>query len=292
MVSIAVPVFNGARYLQACLNSILTQTWTDFEVVVSDDCSTDGSDSIISGFQDSRIVRLPRPEANLGLHSNWQRVLQSCRGEFVKLVCQDDLIHPECLSTQVENLLLDPDAGLASNRRVVIDDNGSPLIHARGIGSMSTVLPSPTAADVAFNCVRAGTNLLGEPASVLFRRVAMATPFVSDRWSYAVDLDMYMRCLARGWRAVVDERIVASFRVSPSQLSAVLARSQSREMRAYLWELAQTYRTWIGRDDLIIGMAKATLLAFARRHLYTALRIRQKFSSSLRPHYQARPANP
>jgi glycosyltransferase involved in cell wall biosynthesis len=103
LVSVCIPSFNGEEFIATTLESILTQTFADFEVVIADDKSTDRTVPIIKGFKDPRI-RLIENEQNLGLGRNWNKVLSSAQGEYVKLLGDDDLLYSQCLARQVEAL--------------------------------------------------------------------------------------------------------------------------------------------------------------------------------------------
>src|ERR1700730_17966377 len=97
-VSICIPTYNGSTYLPACLDSALSQTYSDFELLIVDDCSSDDSVDIAKAYakRDSRIQVFVN-DHNLGLVGNWNRSVQLSRGEWVKFIFQDDLIRPECL---------------------------------------------------------------------------------------------------------------------------------------------------------------------------------------------------
>ncbi len=97
-VSICIPTYNGGEYIRDCLDSILAQTFTDFEVLIVDDQSSDNTKSILADYaqRDARI-RVVQNETNLGLVGNWNRCIQLSRGEWLKFVFQDDIIFPDCL---------------------------------------------------------------------------------------------------------------------------------------------------------------------------------------------------
>jgi glycosyltransferase involved in cell wall biosynthesis len=274
LVSVVVPVYNGERHLRGCLASILEQTYQNIQVVISDQASTDRSLAIIREFTDPRIVVLPPPRSARGLHSNWNRALAAAEGELVKIVCQDDLLLPECLAVQVGLLTKFPSAVMACGRRRIITDSDSVLLHDRGLAGIARL--SPRIIDgrtLARACTKAGANLLGEPVNVLFRRSALPEPVVDERWHYAVDLDLYFRCLGEQ-NAVVDSRTLCCFRVSSDQLSATLAASQARELRDLLHDLARRYPRNVSRSDLVLGSVRAQILAWARRVLYCQMRFR------------------
>jgi hypothetical protein len=127
---------------------------------------------------------------------------------------------------------------------------------------------------LAHACTRAGANLLGEPVNVLLRRSALPQPLFDPRWVYTIDIEFYLRCLQDN-PAVVDERVLCCFRVSPQQLSAVLAKGQAKELRAFFLELARRYPDDVSDTDVRLGVARSQLLAQARRILYFQMRARQ-----------------
>ena len=272
LVSVIIPVFNGERHLEACLESVLGQTYQHLEVVISDQASEDRSLELIWSFADPRIRVLPQPSRSLDLHGNWARGIESSVGEFVKLVCQDDLLLPDCVSVQMALLQEHPSAVLACGRRRIIDDDDRVLIKDRGLGRLvgtgSRVVDGHT---IVRACTRAGANLLGEPVNVLIRRAALPEPLFNPRWVYTIDIEFYLRCLEDS-EAVLDSRTLCSFRVSHRQLSAVLAKGQAKELRALFSELRRRYPSDLSYTDVQIGTLRAYLLAVARRLLYFHMR--------------------
>ena len=277
LISIAVPVFNGASHLRACLTSILAQDVRSLEVVVSDGGSSDESFAILRTREDPRIRLLPTLDKPNGLHANWSRVLSESRGEYVKLVCQDDLLVPGCLRRQADLLRTHPSSALVAGRRNIIDEHDRVLIRDMGLGRLGRNAETsevPTD-DVIRACIRAGTNLLGEPASVMFRRSALPSPLISYQWHYAIDIDLYVRA-AKGSQVVIDRRVSAAFRVAPTQLSVKLAHEQAREMRRYIRYLSAEHQDVARPTEVRIGTARATILSTARRGLYAALLLESK----------------
>lgn len=99
-VSVLLPVWQGEEHLRAAVESILNQTFKDFELLVIDDASADGSAEVIESYDDPRI-RFFRNEANLGLTATLNRGLELARGEYVARMDQDDVSLPERLAKQV-----------------------------------------------------------------------------------------------------------------------------------------------------------------------------------------------
>ncbi len=123
-VSIGLPVYNGADYLDVALDSLLAQTFTDFEIIISDNASTDGTEAICRRYaaQDSRI-RYHRNPANLGAARNYNQTLSLARGEYFKWAAHDDTCAPQFLERCVWVLDRSPSVSLAYARVTNIDQN-------------------------------------------------------------------------------------------------------------------------------------------------------------------------
>lgn len=233
LVSVCLPVYNGARFLRPAVQSVLDQTYPHFELLVFDDASSDGSWEILQEIQDPRVV-LHRNAHNLGPEANWNQALFAARGRYVKLFHQDDLLAPECLERQVRALEEHPEAVLAFGKRRIITPDGRRLMTRGGPWPEGLVAP----ASVVRRCVLAGTNLIGEPSAVLFaREVACRTGTFDGRLPYVIDLDYWIRLLAQGPAYSLDAALT-SFRLSPAQWSAAIGRHQVTQFLAFLSHLA------------------------------------------------------
>jgi glycosyltransferase involved in cell wall biosynthesis len=180
-ISVCIPTYNGARYLGACLDSVLSQTFKDIEILVVDDGSTDDTLEILERYavSDQRI-RLHRNDSNLGLVGNWNRCIELARGEWIKFVFQDDLIAPAC----VEEMLgaATQDAWLIVCRRDFIFEGGSTeetrqfyeqhINPERLFGEGSSYIPPEEICHAAIKLF--GVNFFGEPTATLIRREAFA----------------------------------------------------------------------------------------------------------------------
>ena len=127
-VSIGVPVFNGERFLEETIRSLLRQTYTDFEIIISDNASTDRTEDIARDFVrgDAR-VRYTRNAGNFGAAYNYRNVFALSTGEYFKWAAADDLCQPEYLARCVDVLDRDPSAVLVHTRTTFIDEDGRVL---------------------------------------------------------------------------------------------------------------------------------------------------------------------
>jgi glycosyltransferase involved in cell wall biosynthesis len=131
-VTIGMPVYNGERFLRDTLESLLTQTFGDFELVISDNGSTDGTQAICREYaaRDSRI-RYFREEINRGAGWNYNRVVEVARGIYFKWAAHDDLCAPTYLERCVAVLDNNPDVVLAYPDDIDIDEEGNRINRKR-----------------------------------------------------------------------------------------------------------------------------------------------------------------
>ncbi len=124
-VSLGLPVYNGEQFLRPCLDGLLAQTWTDFELIVCDNASTDATPDIIAEYaaRDGRIVvhRAPR---NLGAAPNFNWAFELSRGELFKWCAADDVHQPDYVARCVAALDERPEAVMAWSGALDIDDDG------------------------------------------------------------------------------------------------------------------------------------------------------------------------
>jgi len=127
-VSICLPVRNGQRYLHECIDSILSQTFTDFELIVCDNASTDSTESICREYvrTDQRVRYIRHPE-NIGPAGNHNSGFSFARGKYVHWQAHDDCITPDYLARCVEVLERDPSVVLVFPQAKVIDENSQEI---------------------------------------------------------------------------------------------------------------------------------------------------------------------
>ena len=247
------------------MQSILAQTFRDFELVVSDHSSTDGTWEALQQFAADPRVRLSRLPSGGGAPANFNAVTDLATGEFIKLVCGDDLLTPDSLAEQVAALEAHPSAVMAASPRDVIDASGKTVLRNRGLAGLRGEV---SGAEAIRRTVLAGTNIYGEPASVLFRRAALVDSGGWDgRFPYLIDEATYCAVLLRGSLVAVP-RSLAAFRVSESQWSVQLVRAQADQAIRFSRAFAAAHPGLLGPRDLLVGNMRARANAVARRSVY------------------------
>jgi glycosyltransferase involved in cell wall biosynthesis len=127
-VSIGLPVYNGENYLKEAMDSILSQSFGDFELIISDNASTDRTMAICRSYadKDSRI-HFYRNENNLGAAWNFNHVFHLARGKYFQWACHDDVWTPTLLERYVDILNRMIDVVLCYSKTMYIDDSGIPI---------------------------------------------------------------------------------------------------------------------------------------------------------------------
>lgn len=127
--TIAIPTRNRENYLREALDSALRQTYPNVEVIVSDNCSDDGTAAYLASINDPRVVVLRQP-TNLGMIGNWEACLERATGEYFLLLSDDDTLEPDAIQSLVSAIegAEDPDkVAFAYGRCLVIDQHGDAI---------------------------------------------------------------------------------------------------------------------------------------------------------------------
>lgn len=220
-VTVCIPIYNGEKYLRECLDSIITQTYWNLEILIVDDQSSDSSLAIAEEYAktDNRII-IQRNEVNLGLVGNWNRALELSSTDYIKYVFQDDIIYPDCIARMMDVMQTYDCPVAACARGFVIEANASKNIRnyfqkkikkpEHFFGATDYISPQRFG-EVASKFPLA--NLVGEPSVLLFRKSACEKAgLFDDTFSQFVDFEFALRLISYfGFVFIPD--ILAYFRV-------------------------------------------------------------------------------
>ena len=243
-VSVLMTTYNGAAFIARSIDSVLAQTWRDFELIVVDDASTDGTPEILGACRDSRL-RVIRQEQNWGIVRARNVGFAVASGELVAALDHDDLSHPERLRRQVSWLDSNPDVVLLGTE-VSLDSGGRQHIPDH-----------PAAVDpLALRWLLLTDNPLTW-SSVMFRADAVRRlgTFLRPEFELADDFDFYHRLLAIGEIARLNDVLTIYRFHAASASSHNAARLDDNAARV----LAAAYAPWLGEDA-------AAAAALAVRH--------------------------
>jgi glycosyltransferase involved in cell wall biosynthesis len=271
LVSICIPTYRGAHYLGSAIQSVLNQSFTDFELLILDDNSPDCTPEVVARYDDPRIHYF-RNHSNLGPEGNWNLGVKLAKGTYFKLLPHDDVLMPDCLESQVKILEADDNQqiSLVFGCRQIIDAQGNVLM-ARGPGRERTGLINGKR--LVQRCIRAGTNLIGEPGAGLCRRETMGkVGFYDARFAFVVDLDYWFRLLQHG-DAYYTGTLCSAFRVSEGSWSVALGRKQIADFRNFAIHYNEKHPLNISSVDLRVGVCRAHVNTTMRILIYFGLRI-------------------
>ncbi len=201
-ISICIPTYNYAHFIADAIESVLSQTVSDYELLVIDNCSTDNTEEVVLGYlQEGRNVKYIRNEKNLGLVCNLNRCIELASGTYIKILCSDDLLEATCLEKMVQVLEANPKVSLVASARQLVDRSLNNLGQL-AYSDRPELLPG---IEVIRKCLFVG-NLIGEPTAVLFRKKDAIAGF-DPEYRQLVDLEMWFRLLEQGDFAFIPEAL-------------------------------------------------------------------------------------
>ncbi|MBD0290839.1 MAG: glycosyltransferase [Thermoleophilia bacterium] len=213
-VSVLMAVHDGERHLREAVESILGQTFADFELVVVDDASTDASRSILEGYGDPRIRLLVNRE-NLGLTRSLNRGLAATSGRYVARHDADDVSEPDRLALQVAHLDRNPEHALVASAYRRIDDEGRESGHR----------PVPlTTCSIRWRLLF--LNAFTHSSVTLRRSIVVGLGGYDESVHYPQDYELWSRIAERHEVAALPQRLV-SYRRSASSMTTARAASEA-----------------------------------------------------------------
>ena len=218
-VSVLIPYYNDERFLRQAIESVLAQTFADFELVLVNHASTDGSRAIARSFGDPRIVHVDMP-VNHGAGGGLvvAEFLKIARGEYVKFFCADDIMRPGCLATLVGYMESHGELSFAFGDLAYVDVGG------RGLGAHRFAdRPKFSAGLTELDCHRLfakGFSFLPWIGSIA-RRAALLEIELDVTMVMLFDMSVWVQLLLKGCRLGFVDSIVADYRLHGEQVSAL-----------------------------------------------------------------------
>lgn len=229
-VTVLLAVYNGGNYLREAVESVLAQTYRDFELLVVDDGSTDGS---IEALPPDPRIRLVRNDDNVGQIPSLNRGLEEARGEYVARLDHDDVCLPRRLERQVELLDSSPEVALAATWADIVETNGRLWAHARPVIDS---FPEFAAMIVS------GQVALVHPSLMFRRSTVVELGGFDERLSASEDQDLYRRLVLGNQDARVIRETLLRYRRHEQQMtvsrSADVWESDGRSYDRFLGALA------------------------------------------------------
>lgn len=271
LVSICIPSYNCSEFITESIKSVFNQSYENIELIITEDGSTDNSIEVINAALAQKPENFPvifkiLPQ-NTGITENYNLLLTLAKGKYVKILPGDDYIFPDCIAKKVAVFeQYQDELALVFSSRYVITRSGKRVMKAKFFADGKIENQ-----ELIRKCIIGGTNLIGEPGAVLFRKsVSDEVGFFDSRWSYTHDIDYWSRILLHG-HAYAFSHPLSVFRID-NNLSVRLGRKRV----THYWHVIQAMASrWnVSKMVVIAGYARTVINELLRRmvHLYCRLR--------------------
>jgi len=246
-VSVCLDSYNYGRFLPEAIESVLAQRFEDFELIISDDRSTDDSFEIAQNYASrDRRIKVLRNAANLGMVRNRNVCLSHANGEYVKWLHADDcMASNDALGRMTGVLDANKSTSLAASARQLVDENSRKI----SVWSCFNEARALTGTGIVTRCLFEQRNLIGGPSAVMFRR-RLATRGFDEDFFVMADLEMWFHLLEQGFFFYVDEPLCAIRQHAQQQTEkdkqSLAPALENRELlRRYLHKDYVQFRRWI-----------------------------------------------
>lgn len=225
-VTVFMAVYNAAAYLSQAIESVLAQTFRDFELLIINDGSTDNSTAIIEKYPDPRI-RILNNETNKGLYFTRWRGVHEARGDFFAILDSDDIAMPERLAIQYDYMIQNPDVAICGTRTELINSKGEVTGMSKSYSGNKNVL-------MIFE------NVLMN-SSVMIRTELIRLVGSYKEYDLAEDYDLALR-LAEKYRIEILNEVLVKYRIHGNNTSY----NNIERLRESLKEILTNMHTRLG----------------------------------------------
>ena len=127
-ISVCIPVYNREKYIAQCIESVLAQDYKNIEIIISDNCSIDGTVDIINGYLKDKRIRFYRNETNIGMQGNAEKLIGYTAGDWLVFLSSDDFwIDPSFLSQAVDRINKHKDLSIFCGGKMVLNENNNTI---------------------------------------------------------------------------------------------------------------------------------------------------------------------
>jgi glycosyltransferase involved in cell wall biosynthesis len=215
-VSICIPTYNGELYIKEAIDSVLSQSYYNCEILVVDDCSTDSTVDLIEEYHDNRI-KLIRNDTNIGMVNNWNKCLKESKGEYVQFLFQDDILFKDCIIKKLNAFNNDNRVNMVFGASKIIDSNGV-VLSGRRYSKHDHLI---NGCEIAYKSFLF-KNYFGEPSNVMFKKdITKNIGYFNNNMSYIVDQDYWIRMSAQGYVYYLSDYLM-KFRISRTAMTSKL----------------------------------------------------------------------
>ena len=266
-VSVVMAVHNGMPYLDRAIQSILAQTFEDYEFIIIDDGSTDGTAAILNHYaQTHHRVRVYHQQ-HLGLIVSLNRGCNLARGDYIARMDADDVSVPERLAKQVAFLERQPSCCVVAAKILLIDDHGNP------VGVWPEDMNTSTWSAIRHQLPR--SNCIAHPTVMLRTCIIREYPY-SEKQLHSEDYDLWLRLCSDGRKIDKISEILVQYRIHPFSVSSITNQQTGVEWLTirtkvfFLWHKASRMRVNTF-DATVLGHLVGDLVTFGTRRIRGAI---------------------
>lgn len=254
-ISVIIPSFNHSKYIEQAIDSVLSQTFTDFELIIADDCSQDNSRDIINGYKDKRIKSL-FPDKNQGAVPILKYLLERTSCDHVALLNSDDYWIPDKLEKQYEIMQQNPELGACFSWAEMVDENGRLLttddLPYANIFKVKNRSQGQWLAHFFYN-----SNCICHPSTLIKKHIYDEIGFYKNYLRQIPDFEMWIRLVKNYPIYMIEESLVYHRRhmLDSSNASAETLGNAIRG-RNEIYLVYKTFFDEINDDIFIDGFSK------------------------------------
>ncbi|MDQ6812945.1 MAG: glycosyltransferase family 2 protein [Bacteroidota bacterium] len=282
LVSVCIPVFNGAKFLSQAIRSVLDQTYTNLEILLIDDRSSDNSETIIKNFEEiDKRIRYIKNDINLGLVGNWQKCVKEAKGEWIKFLFQDDYMSANCVNIMYNEIKKNNTVMAMCSRNFCFEENCSINVvdfFSNKLKTLNAYFPK-TRVVSSIEMVKICKhflffNIIGEPIVTLFNKKIFNTiGSYNPDLVQLVDYEFNLRVCFNFNTIFISEDLV-TFRVHGEAASNVSDVSFKKQADRYLIEPSILYHEYLFNSKY--SLLRSQISSF--RLLFDAIKFYGSFS--------------
>lgn len=227
-VSICIPAYNQVKYLKRTIDSVLNQTYSDYEIIITDDSPTNIVFELMQEYESTGKIQYFKNKIPLGSPENWNEAIRLSNGEYIKIMHHDDYFADEnALYEFVKMLDENPNANFAFSATIVIDIKKElTRIHCPTSRQIESLKKNPY--------VLFFGNFIGPPSSVIHRRNSLLTYDLNLKW--VVDFDFYIRNLAiNNFFVFINKPLINNISGDSHNVTLLCENVKSVEIKEYLY---------------------------------------------------------
>ena len=190
-ISVCIPTYNRSKLIREAIESVLVQSFPDFELIISDNGSEDDTEAVVGSFRDARI-RYVKQKTNIGVVRNFNHCLALAQGHYVTIFHDDDLMLPDNLLLKARALDEHPSVGFVHSRFHVIDEHGNILEYETNLGRQQTSDLVEPGHDFLIRSLL-GVNPVVQPTVMMRKECYSKLGGFTEKVSWTTDFEYWMR---------------------------------------------------------------------------------------------------